>query len=506
MLILFSLLIPLIATVLVILIGEKNRSLRNSVIILACLFDFILVLKIAQSVLADIYPSFTLVETPLFAFRFQVDKLSLFMGLLISFLWIFTELYSFGYMPASPSGGSGEHQQRGNHLTRYFAYLTFCLTATLGIVFSANLLTLFIFYELLTYAVYPLVIHEESEEAFRAGIAYFVYLLTGGLMLLFAIFLTYKLTGGKINFVAGGIPELSGQSKTVLYSLFILFMLGFGFKSTLMPLHSWLPRAMVAPTPISALLHAVAVVNVGLYGIIRTIYCIFGAELFRQLNLNYILGVWAGITILISAITALRQTKIKKLLAYSTINQLSFVILGAASANPLGLFAALLHLVYHSFMKITLFYTAGAIIKQTGKTLIKEMAGLAKFMPLTCLAFAIGAWGIVGLPPVAGWVSKFYLVKTYFILGQLPGNAYSFGFAFVYLLSSFIELGFFLPPIVYAYFKETSTTGQEKEKYSDPDLNMLIPILTVAFISLIFGIFGGLPHILAKAIVEEFFK
>jgi len=498
MLILFTLLIPVIATIFVILIGEKNKSLsrrislrdlRNSIIILACLFDFILVLKIAQSVFTGIYPSYTLVETPFFTFQFQVDKFGLFMGLLVSFLWIFTELYSFGYM-------LGEHKQ-----TRYFACLTFALTATLGIIFAANLLTLFIFYELLTYTVYPLVIHEESEEAFRAGVAYFIYLITGGLILLFAIFLTYQLTGGNINFTAGGIPELSGQNKTALYVLFVLFMLGFGFKSTLMPLHSWLPRAMIAPTPISALLHAVAVVKVGLYGIIRTIYCIFGAELFRQLNLNYILGIWAAITILIAAITALRQVKIKRLLAYSTINQLSFVILGAASANPVGLFAALLHFVYHSFMKITLFYTAGAIIKQTGKNLIKEMSGLAKFMPLTCLAFAIGAWGIVGLPPVAGWVSKFYLVKTYFSLGQV-------GFALVYLLSSFIELGFFLPPIVYAYFRQSAENAESPQRTQrlEAPLSMLIPILTVAFISLIFGIFGGAPHLLARAIVSEFFK
>ncbi|HCJ67111.1 MAG TPA: hypothetical protein DHV62_07255, partial [Elusimicrobia bacterium] len=494
-----SLLTPVLATIFIILIGERNKSLRNGIIILTCLFDFILVLRITKGVLAGIYPSFTLVETPLFVLQFQVDKFGLFMGLLVSFLWIFTELYSFGYM-------SGEHQQ-----TRYFACLTFALTATLGIVFAANLLTLFIFYELLTYVVYPLVIHEETEEAFRAGVIYFVYLLTGGLTLLFAIFLTYKLTGGNISFTPTGISELGGQNRNTLYLLFILFMLGFGFKSTLMPLHSWLPRAMIAPTPISALLHAVAVVKVGLFGIIRTIYCVFGADLFRQLNLNLVLGIWASITILIAAFTALRQTKIKRMLAYSTINQLSFVILGAASANPLGLFAALLHFVYHSFMKITLFYTAGAIIKQTGKSMIKEMAGLAKFMPLTCFAFAIGAWGIVGLPPVAGWVSKFYLVKTYFTLGQ-------FGFVFIYLLSSFIELGFFLPPIVYAYFKSEIANSKflipnSKNLQSEIGnlklelrLSMLIPILTVAFISLIFGIWGGAPHILAKAIVAEFFK
>jgi len=498
MLIFLSLLIPILAVGLIISIGEKNNYLRNSVIMIACLIDFGIVLWIAQLVWSGNFPVFTLVETPTFSFQFRVDHFGVFMGILVTFLWILTELYSFGYM-------TGEHKQ-----TRYFACLTFCLTATLGIVFAANLLTLFIFYELLTYAVYPLVIHEESEEALRSGTAYLVYLLTGGIMLLFATLWTYKLTGGDISFTPGGIPLLRGQSKYALYGLFLLLILGFGFKSALMPLHSWLPRAMIAPTPISALLHAVAVVKVGLYGIIRAIYCIFGPDLFKELYLNYLLAGLASITIILGAITALRQSKIKRMLAYSTINQLSFVILGAASCHPIGLLGALLHFIYHSVMKITLFYTAGSIIKQTGKTLIKEMVGLAGKMPLTSAAFAIAAWGIVGLPPVAGWVSKWYLLRGFFALGQ-------YIFIFVIIIGSVIEIGFLLPPIVYAYFKTdtqipadvVATPMIHRGKQSplkEPSLSMLVPILIVALLSLIFGVIGGLPLKLAQEVVSEFFR
>jgi len=499
MLIFLTIFIPFISAFLVLLIGEKSQRLRNGIITLTCIVDFILVLMIGQAVTSALpghLPTFTLVDTPFFKFQFQIDTFSLFMGLLVSFLWIFTELYSFGYM-------QDEHKQ-----TRYFTCLTLCLGITLGIVFAGNLLTLFIFYELLTYAVYPLVIHEESEEAFRAGIIYLIYLLTGGIMLLLAIFLTYKLANGNLNFTAGGIPELFNQNKIALYLLFVLYIAGFGVKSTIMPLHSWLPRAMIAPTPISALLHAVAVVKVGLYGIIRTIYSVFGADLFRQLKLNYVLGILASITIILSAIMALKQSRIKRLLAYSTINQLSFVILGAASCHPIGLFGALIHLMYHSFMKITLFYSAGSFIKRTGKTLIKEMAGIAKYLPVTSAAFAIGTWGIVGLPPIAGWVSKFYLIKGYFSLGQMY-------FVLVYAVSSFIELGFFLPPIVYAYFKaypaevpmNIGTKAGRSEGAitpSEPDLNMLIPIIMTAVLSFIFGISGGIPHLLARNIVQDF--
>ncbi|HCJ67154.1 MAG TPA: hypothetical protein DHV62_07485 [Elusimicrobia bacterium] len=497
MLIFSTVIIPIVGAILIGLIGERNRPLRNLVILITCLTNFVIVLWIAPSVLGGNFPSFTLVDLNLFALQFRVDNLSLLMGILVTFLWIFTEIYSFGYM-------SGEHAQ-----TRYYFCLTLALSAEMGIIFSANLLSLYIFYEFLTIVVYPLVIHEQSTEAYHAGIVYLVYLLGGGIMVLFAILLTYLTTGGNITFTAGGIPELINKSRFILYLLSLLFIFGFGVKGCLMPFHAWLPQAMVAPTPISALLHAVAVVNAGVYGLIRVIYSVLGPGLFHQLYLTYGLGILATITTILSAIFALRQRQIKRLLAYSTANQLSFVILGAAAAHPIALMGALLHLLFHSIMKITMFYAVGAVIKQTGKTLIKEMSGLARQMPLSWGAFAIAAWGIVGIPPVAGWVSKVYLIQGYLNLRQPY-------FAIVFLISSILELGFLMRPLIYAYFKKGENliplTGLEfevttsKEKYFlEVPLSMLIPIIITAVLSLAFGLIGGAPYVLSQATVKEFF-
>lgn len=491
MLIFLTILIPFIAGILIAFVGG-NRILRNTIIMLACLTNFAIVLWIAPSVLSGIFPSFTLIDFGLFTLQFRVDNLSLLMGVLVTFLWIFTELYSFGYM-------SGEHAQ-----TRYYSCLTLALGAEMGIIFGANLLTLYIFYELLTITVYPLVIHEQSSEAYHAGIVYLIFLLSGGIMVLFAILLTYFLTGGNITFTAGGIPELVNKSRFVLYLLSLFFIFGFGVKGCLMPFHAWLPQAMIAPTPISALLHAVAVVNAGVYGIIRVIYSVLGSVLFRQLYLNYGLGILAAITTILAAIFALRQRQIKRLLAYSTVNQLSFVILGAAAGHPVALLGALLHLLFHSIMKITMFYSVGAVIKQTGKTLIKEMSGLAREMPLTWGAFAIAAWGIVGIPPVAGWVSKVYLIQGYLNLRQPY-------FAVVFLVSSILELGFLMRPLIYAYFKRGKSSDSPiglpfKEKYFlEVSLCILVPTILAAVLSLTFGLFGGAPYVLSQATVKEFF-
>jgi multicomponent Na+:H+ antiporter subunit D len=420
---------------------------------------------------------YVLADLDFFQLTFHVDALGLLMSSLITFLWIFTSSFSIGYM-------AGEHSQ-----TRYFASLTVCLGATLGIVFAANLMTFFIFYEMLTIAVYPLVIHEETEEALRAGVVYLVYLLSGGTLVFFAIILTYFLTGGNLTFTLGGIPQLAGQKASILYLLFFLFVAGLGVKGAMVPLHIWLPRAMVAPTPVSALLHAVAVVNVGLYGFIRMIYHVFGPALFERLHMDNLLAIPASITIIMAAIAALRVDKIKKLLAYSTINQLSYVILGASSLHAMALLGALIHVVYHSIMKITLFYSAGTIMKKTGKTRIKEMSGLARIMPITCAAFTIGALGISGLPPIAGWVSKWYLIEGFLDIGQ-PFRAS------IFIISTIIEIGFLAPPILYAYFGGKHTHQEQIQtdflKLEAP-LDMLIPLAVVAVLSITFGLFGFLP-------------
>ncbi len=480
--------IPFVIALTVILIGERNDKLRNVLIMIMPFYNLIGFLANSAAILAGKLPVVTIADLGFFTITFRADPLALLMGTLVTFLWVFTSSYSIGYM-------QGEHA-----LPRYFASLTVCLGATMGIILAANLFTLFLFYEMLGFAVYPLVIHIETEEAFKSGVVYLLFLLVGGSFLLFGIILTYVLTKGNITFVPGGMAGLADGSQLALYSLFFMFLIGFGVKSAIMPLHVWLPRAMIAPTPISALLHAVAVVNMGLYGMIRMIYNVFGPALFGKLHLDIILAVPACITIIFAAIAALRVDKIKRLLAYSTINQLSYVILGAASLHAMAFMGALVHIVYHSVMKITLFYSAGTIIKQTGKVKIKEMSGLAKKMPVTCAAFTVGALGIAGLPPIAGWISKWYMVEGFLKIG----NPW---LASVYIISSIIEIGFLTPPILYAYFgkdegKHSAKAHPADSKYEAP-LDMLIPLAVVAILSITFGLFGSLPFVYGTAAVEN---
>jgi multicomponent Na+:H+ antiporter subunit D len=478
--------LPFLVAIVISLLGSRQR-LRNFLLMGISIHNFLIVLGLGPEVLKGNRFLLTILKSPFFNLEFQLDPLSLLMGALVTFLWIFTSSYSIGYM-------AGEHAQ-----TRYFTALTICLGATMGIIFSRNLLSMFIFYELLGLAVYPLVIHIETEEALRAGVVYLVYLLIGGAMLLLAIIFLYNLTGGNLDFTPGGIPGLGGVQPWVLYILFFLFMVGFGVKGALIPLHIWLPRAMIAPTPVSALLHAVAVVNMGLYGFIRMIYNVFGPSLFQRLHLDIVLAVPATMTIILGAIAALQVEKIKHLLAYSTINQLSYVILGAASVHPMALMGALIHIIYHSIMKITLFYSAGTIIKQTGKEKIKQMAGLAREMPISCAAFAIGAVGLLGLPPIAGWISKWYLIEGFLNINR-PWSAS------VFIISTIIEICYFTPPLLYAYFWHASPENQgglPRETKFEAPLDMIIPLAVVAILSFTFGLFGSLPFIFGRATVNS---
>ncbi len=270
--------------------------------------------------------------------------------------------------------------------------------------------TMFIFFEILTMSTYPLVIHDQSKEALSAGHKYFAYLLTVGVFLLFAIMMTYYRTG-TTDFTNEGIvalAELGPGYKRTLIILFFCFLLGF-MKAAWMPFHSWLPTAMIAPTPVSALLHAVAVVKAGVFGIVRIVCYIYGVDLMTSLGLGIALACIAGFTMIVANLFAIAQDNLKRRLAYSTINQLSYIILGTALLTQDGIRGAMMHIPFHGFMKITLFLCAGAIMVVTGKKNISEMAGIGKTMPVTMLAFTITAFGMCGIPPVVGFISKWYL-------------------------------------------------------------------------------------------------
>ncbi|RLB26876.1 MAG: monovalent cation/H+ antiporter subunit D family protein [Deltaproteobacteria bacterium] len=466
---LVAVLVTLIGALLILFTGEKHRNLREFWTILASVVKFSIVLSMVPFVLQGRFLEYTIIKlTPGVALQFRVDQFGLFFGVLASALWIATSVYSIGYVR-----GLNEHAQ-----TRYFFNFALCLSATMGIAFAGNLLTLFIFYEILTVATYPLVAHKETEDAIMGGRKYLAYTLTAGVVILFAIIFIYTLTG-TLDFKAGGFLLGHGSSATLIF-LFAILILGFGVKAALMPLHEWLPTAMIAPTPVSALLHAVAVVKAGVFGCLRIILYVFGPVLLHQLDLWIILAYFAAFTVVVSGLYALAQDNLKRRLAFSTINNLSIIVMGAALLTPSAITGSIFHMGSHGFMKITLFFVAGAIYVKTHKENISELDGIGRQMPLTMGAFAIGAMGIAGTPPICGFISKWYLA-----MGSL--EAKEVVFLFVLLISALLDVAYFFPIIYNSFFKAPKEAVNPH--LDEASMKMVVPLVITAIISLILGIF-----------------
>jgi multicomponent Na+:H+ antiporter subunit D len=396
---------------------------------------------------------------------FSIDALGLTFAMLAAGLWIVTAVYSSGYV-------------RANHLKhrpRFFAAFAASVGAALGVAFAGNLLTFFLFYELLTLATYPLVVHKESPKAFAAGRRYLVFSLGGGLALLTAVAWTWRLTGS-LDFVAGGF--LQGQaSPAALAALFTLFVLGVTVKAAVMPLHAWLPAAMVAPTPVSALLHAVAVVKAGVFGVMRVMAFVFGPESLAEFSGAAWLAAFAMATILIGSLIALRQDNLKRRLAYSTIVHLSYVVLGASLVAPLGLAGSVLHMVNHGLAKITLFFCAGAIYAATKKENISELSGLGRQMPWTFGALVVASLALVGLPGLSGFVGKFFLARGALASGDLLA-------AGVVLGASLLTAAYLLPIARIAFFPGP---GAVPARRAEAPLAMVAPLVATAALVVLFG-------------------
>jgi formate hydrogenlyase subunit 3/multisubunit Na+/H+ antiporter MnhD subunit len=421
---------------LLILLSAKRPNLRESWTLIGGIALFYTVLSMSAYVLKYSpiqFIGFNLL--PNIDLAFKADALSLIFATTSSSLWILVSIYSIGYMRTLK-----EHAQ-----TRFYFSFALALLGAMGIAFAANLVTMFIFYEILTISTYPLVAHEETPEAIAAGHKYLAYLLTGGVFFLIAILVIYFLVG-TTDFSYRGIlkPALGSTSKLTLQIVFFCFLLGFA-KAAWIPVHSWLPSAMVAPTPVSALLHAVAVVKAGVFGIIRIVCYIYGIDLMHTLGLGLVLAGIAAFTIIVANFYAIGQNNLKKMLAYSTINQLSFIILGVGLLNPTALTGAMLHIPFHGFMKITLFLCAGAIAAISGKKTISELAGVGRVLPGTLAAFTIGAFGMCGAPPLAGFISKWHLA-----LGAVEsGHLF---FLFIIVAGSLLDVVYFFPVIRRAFF------------------------------------------------------
>jgi multicomponent Na+:H+ antiporter subunit D len=471
------LLLPLIVTgaaPLAIWMARKSPNLREAVSFAAGLASFLLMLSFVPDVLGGTvltYQLFTIIEG--IHVRFCVDGMTLIFGLIATFLWILATSYNIGYMRSLK-----EHAQ-----TRYYFCFAVAIFGAVGVAMSANIFTLYLFYEVITVFTYPLVAHHEDEDAFSGGRKYIVYLMgTSKLFLLTAMVMTYVLCGTldfNLSDVVKGIfpPEANPTAVQVTYFLFL-----FGLaKAAIIPLHNWLPSAMVAPTPVSALLHAVAVVKAGVFSISRVVLSGFGVETMDSLGLGTPTAYLAALTIVVASVIALTKNDLKARLAYSTVSQLSYVIIGVAMLTPVAVTGGLAHIAHHAFAKITLFFGAGAIYVATHLKQIDLMAGLGRRMPWTFGAFGLASLSMIGVPPVAGFVSKWYLINGAIALDRVV--------LLVALLSSTLLNAAYFGPIVYKAFFEKPAPGVEVESFREAPLTMVVPLFLTAVISVFLGFY-----------------
>ncbi len=447
-----------VAALLVALLG-RWPNVRETCIFAAAAIKLGLLLSLAPAVLDGKLYEFEVMELlPNVSLAFRVDALGLLFALVSVGLWIPTTIFSMGLLRPLK-----QHAQ-----TRFFFFFAIAISSAVGVAFSANLLTLFIFYEALSLSTYPLVTHNQDDDAIKGGRKYLTYLLGTSIALaLPAMIIVYKETEN-LDFANGGV--FTGDTSTsCLVVLLVMFLFGFA-KAGLMPFHAWLPGAMVAPAPVSALLHAVAVVKVGVFSIIRVLTGIFGVDLLvKTPSLSTIVCVLASVTLIVASLIALTQDNIKTRLAYSTIAQLSYIILGVGLATESGVAGAALHIPMHAFGKITLFLCAGAIYQACGAKCISEIHGLGRKFPLTMTAFFIGSLCVIGLPPTGGFVSKWYLLT-----GSLD-SAQQWAFA-IFLTSSLLNAAYFLP-IVYKAFFAAPTDTARLDKAKEPPPLMIAPLL-----------------------------
>jgi multicomponent Na+:H+ antiporter subunit D len=479
-----SLLLPLIGMCGVLAIGERNPNAREGVTMVTTLVTLAVVLRILPAVLAGERPGIEVLEVlPGLTLAFEVEPLGMVYALVASGLWIVTSLYAIGYL-------------RGHHevnQTRFFACFAAAISAALGIAYARNLFTLFVFYEALTFSTYPLVTHAGTEKAKQAGRIYLGILVTTSVVfLLFGIIWTQKLAG-TLEFTPGGIlaGKVDGWQLILLVGLFAF---GTG-KAALMPFHRWLPAAMVAPTPVSALLHDVAVVKAGVFTVLKVVVYIFGIDLLAETGASQWLMAVAGFTILASSVIALTKDNLKARLAYSTISQLSYIVLGAAMATTAGVIGGGMHIAMHAVGKITLFFCAGAIMVGAHKTDISTMDGLGRRMPWTMGAFFLGSLSIIGLPPFGGSWSKWYL-----LMGAVDSDQYIY--MAILMISSLLSIGYLMPVVARAFFlpEKPDPDGHHHDHGEAPFLCVMPPVVTAVGCVLLFVFAEDLHNLLTPIV------
>ena len=469
---LITLLIPLIGTLGVMFMG-KNENIREGVSSIASIILFLLVASMIPTVLSGktlIFHMFTLL--PGVTVTLRADAMSMIFALVASSLWTIAVFYSMGYMRAHH-----EHAQ-----TRFNACFALSIFGAIGVAFSDNLFTLYLFYEIVSICTYPLVAHHQDAEGYNGARKYIIYLTTTAkAFLLPALILIYVLTGTldfAPNISTGIFPPDVNHNLVIMLYIFCLF--GFA-KNGIMPFHHWLPGAMVAPTPVSALLHAVAVVKVGVFCTTRVMLYVFGVDTMHALNLGIPTAYFVGFTVIMASVLALSKNNLKERLAYSTISQLSYIIMGVALLTPAGINGGLIHIVNHAFAKITLFFCAGAIYIAAHKKDVSDMGGLGKTMPFTFGAFAIASLSMIGAPGVGGFITKWNL-----LVGSI--QAHQMGILLILITSTMLNVGYFAPITIKAFFGKRPE-GETFQGIKEAPLSMLIPILIACTVSVLLGIF-----------------
>jgi multicomponent Na+:H+ antiporter subunit D len=473
-----AILVPVAGLPGVILLGRRPR-LRDAFAVLVAAAMFAVAVSMLPAVLDGREPSLAIARfLPGVSIALRVDPLGMLFGLVASSLWIATQVYSSGYMR-----GLQEHSQ-----TRFHCFFALALFSTLGAAFAANLLTLYLFYELLSFATWPLVAHHQDSEARVSGRKYLGYIAGGSIGLVLPAMIAVSVLAGGLDFAhPGGIAGKLSPFWTGV--LLLAFLYGFA-KAALMPLHAWLPAAMVAPTPVSALLHAVAVVKVGAFSIVRVVTGIFGVDLLANLDLGWLITLIAGATMITASLIALTQDGLKRRLAFSTIGQLAYIVLGVGMLDFLGVMGGSLHIATHAAGKITLFFCAGAIYVATGEKQISRMAGIGKRMPWTMTAFFLGSLSIIGIPPTGGFLSKWLLLSGALQAGSwLPAG--------VLLLSSLLGAAYFLP-ITYQAFFAKPVRPDFAEGVREAPAACLVPLLITAVLSVVLFFYPDPLYTLAR--------
>jgi multicomponent Na+:H+ antiporter subunit D len=472
-LVLFS---SLFTGIIIFFLGEEQYRLRTALNMAGALVKLLLIGVMLWGVAHDRTYETRLPLLPDLDLVLRADALAMLFTTLSAGLWLLTTLYAIGYLEGSP--------QR----SRFFGFFSLCVTATMGIALAHNLFTFFLFYEMLTLATYPLIVHRGTEASLRAGRTYLIYTLGGGALLLIGVVWLYVLAG-PLEFTEGGaLIDLGPERRRTLSVIFALLVAGLGVKAALVPLHGWLPVAMVAPAPVSALLHAVAVVKAGAFGIVRVVYDVFGVHVAADLGVTTPLAAIAAATIIYGSLRALTQDDLKRRLAYSTVSQVSYIALGVAIAGPLSTIGGVVHLVHQGMMKITLFLCAGNLAETLGIHRISEMDGVARRMPWTMAAFSVGAFGMIGIPPMAGFISKWYLgvgaleTQQTWVIAVLAG-------------STLLNAAYFLPILHRAWARPPKGEWHVEHPGGrfEADWRLLFPPLATALLVVGAGLFAGVP-------------